>query len=125
MLGDNSRCDQMMIGLYEELMPACESWQFDYSYIGPVLPRTQVPLSDELEDFLAAGPKPIYIGFGSMRHADSERTTRTLIQSARISTNRMGQSGGSCRNGMNRRSTQGPYADAGSGSESGSAIAQE
>lgn len=83
MLGDNSRCDHMMIGLYEELMPACESWQFDYSYIGPVLPRTQVLLSDELEHFLAAGPKPVYIGFGSMRHADSERITRTLIQSAR------------------------------------------
>ena len=53
LLGNNSRCDHMMIGLYEELMPPCESWTtFNYTYIGPCLPRTDVSLSDELEAFL-------------------------------------------------------------------------
>jgi len=81
MLGDNSRCSHMMVGLYEELMPPCPSWRdIDYSYIGPSLPKAKVPLSDELETFLAKGSKPIYIGFGSMRHANSDELTETLLQ---------------------------------------------
>jgi UDP:flavonoid glycosyltransferase YjiC (YdhE family) len=80
LLGNNSRCDHMMIGLYEELMPPCRSWtDFDYTYIGPCLPRTRPPLSNELEAFLAQGSKPIYIGFGSMRHADGDGLTRTIL----------------------------------------------
>jgi sterol 3beta-glucosyltransferase len=80
LLGLNSRCDHMMIGLYEDLMPPCRSWtDFDYSYIGPCLPRTQVPLSDDLEAFLARGSKPIYVGFGSMRHANGDQLTRTIL----------------------------------------------
>ena len=81
LLGNNSRCDHMMIGLYEELIPPCESWdRLDYSYIGPCLPRTQVRLSEELEIFLQKGSKPIYIGFGSMRHANSDQLTRALLE---------------------------------------------
>jgi UDP:flavonoid glycosyltransferase YjiC (YdhE family) len=81
LMGNNSKCDHLMIGLYEDLMPACPSWRdLDYSYIGPCLPSDPVPLSDELEAFLARGSKPIYIGFGSMRHANSEQLTQTLIQ---------------------------------------------
>jgi sterol 3beta-glucosyltransferase len=81
LLATNSRCDHMMIGLYEELLPPGEGWRnFDYTYIGPVLPRTQPRLSDPLEAFLAAGDEPIYIGFGSMRHAESDRLTRILVQ---------------------------------------------
>jgi len=80
LLGKNSRCDHMMIGLYEELMPPDDRWtDFDYTYIGPCIPKTQVRLSDELESFLSAGSKPIYIGFGSMRHANSDEITRTII----------------------------------------------
>jgi UDP:flavonoid glycosyltransferase YjiC (YdhE family) len=61
-------------------MPPCESWNdLDYTYIGPCLPRTRVRLSDELEAFLGGGSKPIYIGFGSMRHAHSSRLTRMLL----------------------------------------------
>jgi UDP:flavonoid glycosyltransferase YjiC (YdhE family) len=80
LLGNNSRCDHMMVGLYEELMPPCQSWgDIDYTYIGPCLPRTQVRLSDELEAFLGRGSKPIYIGFGSMRHANGDQLTRMLL----------------------------------------------
>ena len=67
-LRKNGQFDHMMVGLYEELMPPCESWRnFDYSYIGPCLPRTAARLSDDLEAFLQRGSKPVYIGFGSMR----------------------------------------------------------
>ncbi len=84
LLGNNARCDHMMIGLYQELMPPCPSWrEFDYTYIGPCLPRTRPPLSDELETFLARGSEPIYIGFGSMRHANGDQLTRTLLDAIR------------------------------------------
>src|SRR5262249_16411519 len=84
LLANNSRFDHMMIGLYPELMPPCESWSdLDYTYIGPCLPKTQVRLSAELEAFLGRGSKPIYIGFGSMRHANGERLASMLLEAAR------------------------------------------
>jgi UDP:flavonoid glycosyltransferase YjiC (YdhE family) len=80
LLANNSRFDHMMIGLYQELIPPCESWSdLDYTYIGPCLPKTRVRLSEELEAFLRQGSKPIYIGFGSMRHANGEWLTRILL----------------------------------------------
>jgi sterol 3beta-glucosyltransferase len=80
LLANNSRCDHMMIGLYKELMPPCKRWHdFEYSYIGPCLPNTRVGLSDDLEAFLENGSKPIYIGFGSMRHANGDQLTRVLL----------------------------------------------
>jgi len=84
LIASTSRFDHLMIGLYEELIPACPSWRaFDYTYIGPCLPRTPVRLSDELEAFLAKGAKPIYVGFGSMHHADGDRLTSILLDAAR------------------------------------------
>ena len=84
LLANNARFDHMMVGLYEELMPPCRSWSdLDYTYIGPCLPRTRVRLADDLEAFLRRGPKPIYIGFGSMRHANSEWLTRILLDAVR------------------------------------------
>ena len=84
LLANNARFDHMMVGLYEELMPPCRSWSdLDYTYVGPCLPRTRVRLADDLEAFLRRGPKPIYIGFGSMRHANSEWLTRILLDAVR------------------------------------------
>jgi vancomycin aglycone glucosyltransferase len=39
------------------------------------------PMPDDLEDFLASGAPPIYLGFGSMRASD--QTGRVLIEAAR------------------------------------------
>ena len=84
LLANNARFDHMMVGLYEELMPPCRSWSdLDYTYVGPCLPKTRVQLTDDLEAFLRRGPKPIYIGFGSMRHANSEWLTRILLDAVR------------------------------------------
>jgi vancomycin aglycone glucosyltransferase len=41
----------------------------------------ETPLPGELENFLAAGAPPIYLGFGSMRASD--QTARVLIEAAR------------------------------------------
>ena len=40
------------------------------------------PLPEELEEFFAGGPPPIYLGFGSMRASD--QTGRVLIEAARL-----------------------------------------
>ena len=39
------------------------------------------PLPDEVEKFLASGPPPVYLGFGSMRASD--QTARVLIEAVR------------------------------------------
>ncbi len=41
-----------------------------------------------LADFLAAGPPPIYIGFGSMTGNDPERLTRVALEAVRLSGQR-------------------------------------
>lgn len=41
----------------------------------------ETPLPDELEEFLASGEPPVYLGFGSMRASD--QTGRVLIEAAR------------------------------------------
>src|SRR5262249_37720934 len=84
LLANNGRFDHMMIGLYEELLPPCDSWRhLDYTYIGPCLPKDEVRLSDDPDAFLKQGSKPVYIGFGSMHHADGEQLARTLLDAAR------------------------------------------
>ena len=39
--------------------------------------------SPELLDFLAAGPPPVYVGFGSMKNRDPEATTRLVLEALR------------------------------------------
>ena len=41
------------------------------------------PLPDELEEFLAAGPPPVYTGFGSMAMGDSTDLARVTIEAVR------------------------------------------
>ncbi len=40
------------------------------------------PLPDKLEGFLAAGPEPVYLGFGSMTDPDPDATTRLILDAA-------------------------------------------
>lgn len=37
------------------------------------------PLPTKLEDFLTQGPPPVYVGFGSMTHADPEASTQLVL----------------------------------------------
>lgn len=39
--------------------------------------------SPELEKFLASGPPPVYIGFGSIVIEDPEKTTATILEAVR------------------------------------------
>lgn len=44
--------------------------------------------STELLDFLAAGPPPVYVGFGSMKNRDPEATTRLVVEALRAAKRR-------------------------------------
>ncbi|HEX2907099.1 MAG TPA: glycosyltransferase [Phototrophicaceae bacterium] len=55
-------------------------------------PAWQPP--DELARFLAAGAKPVFIGFGSMPAADAERLTTIILEAARLSQTRVVLSAG-------------------------------
>ncbi len=46
-------------------------------------PRRGGALPPKLEAFLAAGPPPVYLGFGSMTDPDPAATTRALLEAAR------------------------------------------
>lgn len=48
--------------------------------IGCLHPFDEAPLPDKLETFLAQGPPPVYIGFGSMTDPDPQGSTRLLLE---------------------------------------------
>ena len=48
--------------------------------VGCLHPFDEAPLRPKLEDFLAAGPPPVYIGFGSMTDPDPQRSTALLLK---------------------------------------------
>jgi UDP:flavonoid glycosyltransferase YjiC (YdhE family) len=50
--------------------------------------QTQWRPSDALNEFLASGPKPVYIGFGSMVSRDARAFTQTLLDAVRKSGRR-------------------------------------
>ncbi len=48
-----------------------------------VAPGSRLPA--ELEDFLAAGPRPVFIGFGSMAAGHGERLSEIAVEALRLS----------------------------------------
>lgn len=51
--------------------------------VGPLLLDDFDPLDDALEDFLARGEPPLYVGFGSMQGRECDRVGRMLIEAVR------------------------------------------
>jgi vancomycin aglycone glucosyltransferase len=63
------------------IAPAFPAAGMEIVQTGAWLLPDQTPLPDDLENFLANGAPPIYLGFGSMRASD--QTARVLIEAAR------------------------------------------
>jgi len=55
----------------------------DYAQIGYFHLHQKGELSGDLQTFLASGPPPVYVGFGSMPSKDPEATTRLVMEAAR------------------------------------------
>lgn len=47
------------------------------------------PLPEDLRGFVEDGPAPVFVGFGSMTGSDPARTTRTVLEAARLAGRRL------------------------------------
>lgn len=68
------------------LAPPCRSWsgQYTYDYTGSCQGAQDGPLPVAVEEFLGAGPAPIYLGFGSVSVADPDRFTTMVLDAVRL-----------------------------------------
>lgn len=51
---------------------------------GHVYLHVPATLPDDVEAFLRAGPPPVFVGFGSMRHRDGERLANAVLEGVRL-----------------------------------------
>lgn len=65
------------------LAPAPADYPVPITQVGAMFLRDQGALSPEVSAFLAKGPPPVYIGFGSMADPDPRRTTERVLEAVR------------------------------------------
>jgi len=68
-----------ILAVDRELAPVPEDSPIAIEQIRCLHPDRGDPLPDKLESFLAAGPPPVYLGFGSMPDPHPERTTGRML----------------------------------------------
>ncbi|WP_086843197.1 glycosyltransferase [Amycolatopsis kentuckyensis] len=82
------RRSAVLCGFSDAVVPRPPDWPGRVHVTGYwFLDSANPPTDPRLRDFLAAGPPPVYVGFGSMRPADAERTfevVRTALRRARL-----------------------------------------
>ncbi len=73
-----------LLAVNRTLAPPCRTWdaRYRYAYTGYCHGSPGDGLDPALEEFLDAGPAPVYIGFGSVSLADAATFTRTIIVAA-------------------------------------------
>jgi UDP:flavonoid glycosyltransferase YjiC (YdhE family) len=76
---DHILTDRPLLAAEPELAPLPADLRERTTVIGCLHPEEGPPLPAKLESFLAAGPPPVYIGFGSMTDTDPARTTRMIL----------------------------------------------
>ncbi|MBH1933481.1 glycosyltransferase family 1 protein [Streptomyces sp. AV19] len=71
-------------GFSEVLVPRPSDWRETLTITGNWWPHTaNAPLPPEVEDFLASGPPPVLIGFGSMPADDAEHLSTLAVTALR------------------------------------------
>ncbi|MEU6281043.1 glycosyltransferase [Streptomyces sp. NPDC047028] len=72
-------------GFSTALVPRPSDWRPGLEVVGNWWPHHDVTerLPAELEDFLGAGPRPVFIGFGSMASGDGERLSELAVRALR------------------------------------------
>ena len=68
-----------LLALDPVLGPPARGWRFSHDYIGYPFGGDTGPIAPELEQFLAGGPPPVFIGFGSVNLPDPNGATRMLL----------------------------------------------
>jgi UDP:flavonoid glycosyltransferase YjiC (YdhE family) len=71
--------DEPWIAADPLLAPVPDDIPFPARAVGFLYDRSDEPLPEKLEAFLAAGPPPVYLGFGSMTDRAPEETTRQVV----------------------------------------------
>ncbi|WP_064749181.1 glycosyltransferase [Lysobacter antibioticus] len=80
---------RVVYGFSRHVVPRPADWPQNVQIAGYwFLDEAQWQPSDALRAFLAAGPKPVYIGFGSMVSSDATGFTATVIEAVRKSGRR-------------------------------------
>jgi UDP:flavonoid glycosyltransferase YjiC (YdhE family) len=74
---------QSLLATDEELAPAPPDLSFPEPPCGAMLLPEDGPLPVEVEDFLAAGPPPVYVGFGSMPDVRPAQDRALLLDAIR------------------------------------------
>ncbi|MCX2181339.1 glycosyltransferase [Streptomyces sp. SKN60] len=70
-------------GYSEVVVPRPRDWPAGLEVSGYWWPHETGRLSPELEDFLAAGPRPVFVGLGSATVPDPERVSREIVTALR------------------------------------------
>ena len=73
--------DRPWLAADSALAPAFPAAGMEVVQTGAWMISEETPLPEEIEEFLAAGAPPVYLGFGSMRASD--QTGRVLVEAAR------------------------------------------
>src|SRR5208337_1875046 len=83
-----ARCETLLLAYSEALLPRSREWPANVETTGWRFLEDGASWTppSELERFLAAGPTPTYVGFGSMafREPDARRLTRSCAPSRRL-----------------------------------------
>lgn len=71
-----------LLAINSEMAPPCKSWgdRYQYDYTGYCYGQIDGDLSPELEEFIDAGERPIYIGFGSVQIDNPDEFTELIIK---------------------------------------------
>jgi vancomycin aglycone glucosyltransferase len=77
------RSPRPLLAADPQLAPLPDDVAFDVETVGFLAPPGEGRLPEKLESFLAAGPAPVYLGFGSMPDPDPARTTRQVLEAVR------------------------------------------
>ncbi|MEW2294294.1 glycosyltransferase [Streptomyces sp. NPDC006743] len=76
---------EVLHGFSEHVVPRPADWRAGLEVVGnwwPYLdPEARLPA--DLEDFLTAGPRPVFVGFGSMAGGDGRRLTELTLRALR------------------------------------------
>ncbi|MFD8600223.1 glycosyltransferase [Kitasatospora sp. NPDC059646] len=75
-------------GFSSALVRRPADWRPGLDVVGNWWPTGQGDLPDEVEEFLAAGPAPVFVGFGSMGAGQGERLSRLAAEALRAAGRR-------------------------------------
>ena len=78
-----------LICLDKRLAPPAPQWPKNIIYTGYPFSKEKEGLKEDLLEFINAGEKPIYLGFGSMGSADPSKTTQMIIDAIKTTKTRV------------------------------------